>query len=108
LLQGEALRLTRKVIELGLQGDVTCLRLALERLVPVRRERALVLDLPDLRTAADVPEAIVALLKAASDGRLTAGEAGKLAGLVAGFLKAEELAVLEERVRKLEERNNNG
>jgi hypothetical protein len=34
LLDGEAERLTRKCVELALQGDSTALRLCMERLVP--------------------------------------------------------------------------
>ena len=105
LLEGEAEAITRKVVELALDGDQACLRLALERLVPVKRERSLEVDLPDLQSAADVPTAIVALMRLVGDGSLVPSEAAKLAGLVSGFLKAEELAVIEERVRALEERS---
>src|SRR6266850_8122204 len=45
LLEGEAEALTRKAVELALEGDTTALRLCLERIVPQRRSRALAFDL---------------------------------------------------------------
>jgi hypothetical protein len=39
LLEGEAEALTRRAIELALEGDTTALKLCLERIVPQRRSR---------------------------------------------------------------------
>jgi hypothetical protein len=52
LLSGEAEGLTRKAVELALAGDVTALRLCLERLVPPCREAPVTLDLRRLETRA--------------------------------------------------------
>jgi hypothetical protein len=49
-LGGEAAALTRKAIDLALAGDVTALRLCLERLVPPRKDRLVAFDLPALDT----------------------------------------------------------
>ena len=46
LLEGECEELTRKAIELAKAGDTTALRLCLERLVPVRKDRTIEFDLP--------------------------------------------------------------
>jgi hypothetical protein len=46
LLEGEAEKLTRKVIRLALAGDTTALRLCLERIAPVRRGRPVRIALP--------------------------------------------------------------
>jgi hypothetical protein len=54
LLEGEAKALTRKAIELGLAGDTTALRLCLERLIPPRKDRAVSLDLPPIRSAREI------------------------------------------------------
>ena len=59
LLQGEAEALTRKAVELALGGDVTALRLCLDRLIAPHRERLMPLALPRMREPADL---------AASDG----------------------------------------
>ena len=48
MLEGEAEQLTRKVIELVLAGDITALRLCLERLIPPRKDRPIHLILPPM------------------------------------------------------------
>ena len=68
LLEGEAKALTRKAIELALDGDGPALRLCLDRLAPVRKDRHVVFDLPAITTAADLPKATNALLQAVAAG----------------------------------------
>ena len=48
LLSGEAEGLTRTAVKMALAGDVTALRLCLERLVPPSPEALVSLDLPPL------------------------------------------------------------
>src|SRR5690348_11226388 len=74
LLEGEAQAIGRKVVEKALEGDATCLRLAMERLAPVRRGRPVRFALPVLDTAADLPKALGAVLTAIGDGAVTPDE----------------------------------
>jgi hypothetical protein len=53
LLEGEAEAVTRKAIELAKGGDITALRLCLDRVVAPRRERPVQFRLPALRSADD-------------------------------------------------------
>ena len=103
LLSGEAEGLTRKAVELALAGDVTALRLCLERLVPPCREAPVSLDLPRLETRADAARVLSFLLAEAGRGEVTPGEAEKLARLVSEHHKAVQLTEMEERFRRLEE-----
>src|SRR5215213_5905663 len=64
LLDGEAEALTRKAVEMALGGDTVALRLCLDRLLPVRRDRHVPFALPPLETAADAVKAIAALVRA--------------------------------------------
>jgi hypothetical protein len=48
LLDGEAESLSRKAVELALQGDTTALRLCLERIAPPRKDAPVTFDLPPL------------------------------------------------------------
>ena len=48
LLDGEAENLTRKAIELAKDGDLTALRLCLERIAPPRKDRPVTFSLPKL------------------------------------------------------------
>ena len=64
LLDGEAEKLTRKAIELALDGDMTALRLCMERIVPARRDRPVLVDLPRIESARDASMAASALVAA--------------------------------------------
>src|SRR5882724_9874948 len=66
LLEGEAEALTRRAIELALEGDTTALKLCLERFVPQRKSRAVNFDLPPIERVEDLGAAIGAVLQAAS------------------------------------------
>src|SRR5262245_37388989 len=91
LLEGEAEKLTRKVIEAAKEGDVAALRMCLDRLIPVRRDRAVAFRLPPIKTPADAIAASAALVEAVAAGELTPSEAAEMAKLVEGFLRSFEL-----------------
>jgi hypothetical protein len=103
LLSGEVDGLTRKAVELALAGDVTALRLCLERLVPPCREAPVTLDLPRLETRADAARVLSFLLAEAGRGEVTPAEAEKLARLVSEHHKAVQLTEIEECLRDLKE-----
>jgi hypothetical protein len=50
MLEGEAERITRKAIDLALGGDLTAIRLCMERLLPPRKDRPVQIDLPPIET----------------------------------------------------------
>ena len=102
LLDGESEALTRKAVELALEGNVAALKLCIERLVPPRKERAVTVDLPEITGVESLPEMTAALLRAVASGELTAGEASALSSLVANHGKALELVELEKRIAALE------
>ena len=94
LLEGQAEKLTQKTVELALNGDVTALRLCLERFYPVQKDRLVEFDLPKLEDQSDATEAIRRILKGVSEGKLTVQEAETLNGIVVHFqesILAEEL-----------------
>ena len=53
LLEDEAVGLVRQVIDLAKAGDITALRLCLERLIPRRVERAIEFELPPISEPKD-------------------------------------------------------
>ena len=104
LLDGESEALTRKAVEMALEGNMAALKLCLERLVPPRKERPLSVDLPAFDGVDALPSVTAALLRAVAAGDLTAGEAGALGQLVASHAKALELVEIEKRIAALESR----
>jgi len=88
LLEGESEALTRKAVELALAGDPVALRLCIERILPVCRERAVRLALPPIEGASDVSAAANAVTSALARGALTPGEAERIAIVVETFARA--------------------
>lgn len=104
LLDGEAEALTRKAVELAMNGNMAALRLCLERICPPRKERPINVNLPTVAEAGDLPRLTSAILEAVGKGELDPGQAAALASLVANHSKALELAEIEKRISALEER----
>lgn len=89
LLENEE-ALTRKAVDLALEGDSTALRLCLERTVPKPRERAVQIALPPLKSATDPAPVMAAIAAATAQGRITPGEAVALAQVVETAIRAIE------------------
>ena len=102
LLDGEAQALTRKTVELALEGNTTALRLCLERLMPPRRDRATPLSIPPVRGAGDLMPAMAVIMAAAARGKISPGEGMGLAKLLDIFLNAIEVREFDARLRVLE------
>jgi hypothetical protein len=102
LLDGEAEAITRKAVEMALDGDTTAMRLCMDRILPPRKERPIMFAMPKMETAADAVNASAALVDAVAAGDITPGEAGELSKLVEGFTKAVELHEIQQRLDKLE------
>jgi len=104
LLNGEAETITRKAIELAKQGDLTALRLCLERIVPPRRERPVNFTLPEINSVDNATKAMAAITAAVANGELTATEAAEISRVIDVYIKAVEATEIERRLRLLEER----
>jgi hypothetical protein len=102
LLDGEAEALTRKAVELALEGNMAALRLCLERICPPRKERPLAVELPVIEGVAELPRLTSAIMAAVGRGELEPGQAAALASLVANHGKVLELTELEKRISALE------
>jgi len=104
LMEGDAEAITRAVIEAAKGGDLTAARLVLDRIAPARREPTVAVDLPAMTSAADLPEAVSAILAAVAAGDLSPTEAGRLSGVLADTARALEAHEIEARVSELEAR----
>ncbi|MES3054593.1 hypothetical protein O6V14_03010 [Sphingomonas faeni] len=102
LLAGEAEGLTRKAIEMGLEGDTVALRLCLERLVPPRKDSPITIELPSITSAADVVSASAAVLSAVGAGEISPDEAGRVMALLTAHKNIVETGDLERRIAALE------
>ena len=78
LLEGEAEPLIRQAISLAKKGNIHALRLCLERLLPIRKERSIELELPLAQNGLDLAANLQRILAAVGEGRITPGEAQSL------------------------------
>jgi hypothetical protein len=101
LLDGEGALIVRKAIDLAKDGNPLGLRLCFERLVP-RRERVVEVDLPRVRKAVDVADAVAQVISEAAAGKMTLPEARDFLALLEQQRKALETSELAVRLELLE------
>lgn len=102
LLEGEAEAITRKAIEEAKKGDMTAIKLVLERLLPPRKDRPVTFTLPPLKNAGDLPKAIQAIIDAVAVGDLTPLEAQSVSQLFELQRKAIETSEIERKLEGLQ------
>ena len=104
LLDGEGEELTRKAIELAKDGDLTALRLCLDRICPPRKSRPISIDLPDVKTSEGVSLAQTSVVQAVGEGEITPEEGQVLSNILESRRKSIESEDHERRLYELESR----
>lgn len=102
LLEGQQEPLTQAAIDKALEGDVTALRLCLDRIAPARKDAPVQFDLPEIETAKQAAEVARSILRAVSKGDVTPIEAATVMGVVEQFRRTLETTELEQRIATLE------
>jgi hypothetical protein len=103
IMEAESEVITRKAIEMAKGGHIAAIRMVIDRLAPVRKDRAVEFELPPLNTPADAVAASVAIAAAVAAGDLTPLEAAQLSKVVDGYVQALEAHSFEQRLARLEE-----
>jgi hypothetical protein len=104
LLDRAAAALTRKAIERALEGDGAALRLCIERVMPVRKDRPVTFPISKIESPSDAANYMSALLAAVAGGAVSPSEASEIARLVESYIKVFDASEIERRVAALEER----
>jgi hypothetical protein len=102
MFQGEAETIIRMAIDKAKEGDITAIRLCLERVFPRLRDRATLFDLPQINNAAEALDALTSILEGVRGGEITAAEGCELSKLVDHYLRALEAKDFEPRLDMLE------
>ena len=102
LVAGEAEKVTQKFIDLALAGNVRCIQLYLDRLLPRRTGRPLDFTLPAVNDMHDIVTAMAAITTGVNNGSLTVEEAGQLVHILEGYAKVLETHDLATRLETLE------
>jgi hypothetical protein len=108
LLEGDHEAILRKLVEKAKDGDTAAMRLWLERLLPIRRDRAVAFELPQIKNAADVLEASSAVIAACAEGTLSPDEAAKVMEMVSAHVRTLEAVEFEARLQAIERGRPNG
>ena len=103
LVEGQAEQLVQKMLELAQAGDVSCLRMILDRLWPPRKGQPVNVVMPPINTSQDVLPAIASIWTAIREGRLTPDEASALSIVIDRSIQAIELHDITKRIAALEE-----
>lgn len=78
--------LINRCVYMAHRGDPTALRLCMERLMPVRRQRTVQFKVPPVKTLADVDAASESVVSDVARGQLTPAEGQAISGVVFAIL----------------------
>lgn len=114
-LEKNGVALIQQCQALAFKGDVTALRLCIERLVPVAKAANSRFRLPPVGTTEELAKALPALVKAVARGQLSAQEGEAIASMLDSQRKAIEaqefaarLQALEQAAERVREPNRSG
>ncbi len=102
LMAKEARAVVKAAIDAARGGDVSAMKLILDRVCPQRRDRTVTLDLPKLETADDLVSALGAIAFAIGAGELTPSEGSQIAAVLETRRRALETTELADRIEALE------
>ena len=104
LADTEAEAIQRQVIAAAKAGDLKAAELILARIWPPRRGRPVRLELPRVRTVAEVSDGLAVVVDAMADGEVTPEEAAIISGVLETRRKALETEQILQRLERLESR----
>lgn len=94
--------MSRKAVDLALEGDTTALRLCLERIAPPRKDAPVKFEPLSMQCSADAAKAAAEVLDHVATGALTPIEGAQVMGLIESYRRALETTELEARLTALE------
>jgi hypothetical protein len=102
MLEGDAEKVARAVIKAAQDGDMQAARLVFDRCYPAPKGRLIEIELPEIKTVADLVPAHGAIMSANCLGQITPDEGAILAGILESRRRAIETTELEQRIAALE------
>jgi hypothetical protein len=103
LLEGQGLALTQKAVDMALAGDTVALKICIDRIFPVRRDRPVSFPLPPITSARDAADIAAAVAEAVAAGHITPSEAAEFGKVIEIYIKAYQTAELDDRNVRLEQ-----
>ena len=103
LLEGQAQKLTAKAIEQALNGNMSALRLCMERLLPPCNDRPIHLELQPVENMAQLSSAVSSVMKAIGEGSITPNEGEVLANILSVQNEVLVTTDIDRRLKKVEQ-----
>jgi hypothetical protein len=97
---GEAV--VKAVIDAAKNGDMQAAKMVVDRILPAPKGRKIDLDLPSIKTAADLPSVQDAIMSAVGNGEITPEEGSTLSGMAELRRRSIETMELDQRIKALE------
>ena len=106
LFLDEAEQLTRRCIELALQEQpsLPALKLAIERICPVRKDSPIKVDLPPITDISSASKFTSALLEKVAAGELSPSQAELLSRIAKKATRGQQLVLIEEKLLEIEQK----
>ena len=92
----------RVAIDKALKGDMTALRLCLERILPAAKDTPIQFELPPITTAREAAIGAATVLAAVASGDITPTEGATVMGLLEQYRRTLEASEFEKRLEALE------
>jgi Family of unknown function (DUF5681) len=99
MLEGEPQAVMRRLVDTALDGDLRAIRLLIDRLEPVRKERPIEFNLPPVKEFKDSVAVFAAIGEAVAGGELMPSEAESLIRIVDRQVAALEKVEIREMIR---------
>lgn len=103
LMDDDAEEVILALLKAAKDGDVSAIKLVLERMAPLPRNRPVHFTAPIIETAADLCNAMGTVLQGVASGELTPDEAVSIASLVETRRRTIETLELDARIAALEQ-----
>ncbi len=78
------------------------MKMVLDRTLPSRRDRPIILDLPKLKTPSDIVDSMALITEAVGTGNISPSEGEALSKIIETYVKAIQVYDHEERLNALE------
>jgi hypothetical protein len=105
--EAAAPEILQKLVDSAKGGDVRSAEIVLSRIWPARKGRPVSMQIPKIKTAADVVAALGLVAEAVGAGEITPDEGAAVAAVLETKRKAIETIELEARITELEKKEHN-
>lgn len=102
LINEQTEAITKKAIELALDGDIQAIRIIMERILPARKELPINIAIPSIKNSGDVLEVNRQILDSVAFGEITPSEGEKIMNMSDKIRMAIDTNELENRLLLLE------